>query len=397
IIRVIGRYWEEGKEEDYRVTLKAQCDNKTIERDLKVGKPGKLLTEVQIPTYKKARDIFDNEYSIDELCIKYGGLYGIPPQMLKGQMATESAIKTFNFNDGTSGSGFAPSYRYEPFTTQFDPVVNSLISQDNPFVVTNGSMGKPGSASVPSTSEHKHVSFVHYYETPKTIWDIVDDNSQLVNENNPSTYVYRYKTGKRKGCVKSNDYNIINTKYQEKLIEAENIYRYKMKEKSKELTQTQQIEVNDSARVALVKFLKHEWQVGGIKGLTNIYAQTRIASSYGLLQILYITVVNNRDYPISNNDRPENINDNSVGFDYMMKHLESKFGTNGFSLTKPDNWESTYKGRNKAPSFPKPGAGFEEALEVMFYKWNPGKKDENGNAIYHKLVLDNSKKFLPRR
>ncbi|OQA64951.1 MAG: hypothetical protein B6D44_16435 [Ignavibacteriales bacterium UTCHB2] len=156
----------------------------------------------------------------------------------------------------------------------------------------------------------------------------------------------------------------------------------------------QQTEANDSARVATINYLKYDYE----GGLDSITAQTRIASSYGLLQSLYVTVEDEHNYPVTNSDRPENLNKVKLSMDYAIEHLKKLFNNfNGFSLKTDNNWISNYAGQLniKYPIFSKPGPGFEQALSVMYYKWNPGEK-ENSNAVYHKKVLNNSKMFLPR-
>jgi hypothetical protein len=408
MIRVIGRYWEEGKEENFKVKLKT---GNNTEIKIKTIKPEKLLTEEQLDSYSKSKDVFDKEYSIDSLCIVYGGKYGIPPQMLKGQIYTESAKKDFG---GTVGNGFAPSYRYEPYTTQFDKVLKSILKSDtNPFIVTETAMGKPGSAPVPTPLDHRHVLFNHYFQSPgKTVWEIIEENSSLVDVNNTSTtYGFQYKgTGKdslKKGQLKSGVYSIVTDTYLHYLKGPkdketgkrnggyEDIIKNKYGLKPNEsLSYAHQIEANDLARIATIDFLMNKFN----GGLTNSIAQTRIASSYGLLQILYTTAYDEHNYPITNNDRPENLNEIKLAMDYAVEHLKKLFSDwNKFSLEVDNNWSSKYSGQlnSKYAIFPKPTAGFEQALSVMHYKWNPGEQ-ENGYAIYHKKVLNNSKRFLPR-
>lgn len=149
----------------------------------------------------------------------------------------------------------------------------------------------------------------------------------------------------------------------------------------------------------MIKYLRDEFtdEVGNV-GMKNMIAQTRIASSYGLLQILYTTAYDEHNYPTNNNDRPENLNEVKISMDYAVEHLKKLFNNyNEFSIETDNNWVSKFTGQlnKKYPLFPKPTAGFEQALGVMYYKWNPG-ENENGYAIYHKKVLNNSKRFLPR-
>ena len=387
MIRLIGRYWEDGKENDFKVKLKATDKAEIV---TKVVKPDELLSEVQIPSYSKARDVFDKEYSIDSLCIVQGGKSGIPPQYLKGQMFTESAKKDFG---GTIGVGFAPSYVYEPFTTQFSDNVKKMINDNNKFVVTENAMGSLDAASVPTSTEHQYIQPVHYYVNKKSIWDIVDANSQITDKNNLSTYGYRYEDGYRKGRINFYSYSTPKNEQISQLGKATVTVRkkYQVKDNDK-LSLLQHEEINNMAREEVGKFIKDKWEINGTKGLDNIIAQTRIAASYGLLQSLYTTAVIDNKYPTSKDDRPENLSVVSTGLTYALKNLQLLFKRhNKISLDVPDNWVS------KRTLFPNPSAGFEEALQVMFYKWNPDKKNKQGESIYHTEVLNNSKQFLPRR
>ncbi len=72
LIRLVGRYWS--KDSSYVVKLKAKRNNDSAKFKIRVVKPGKLLSEDQSPTYSKSIDVFDKEYSIDSLCIYWGGL-----------------------------------------------------------------------------------------------------------------------------------------------------------------------------------------------------------------------------------------------------------------------------------------------------------------------------------
>ncbi|MBI9073218.1 MAG: hypothetical protein JEY94_16565 [Melioribacteraceae bacterium] len=82
MIRLIGRYWEEGK--NFKVNLQINHNGLSNKIELNVIKPSMLLSKGQLPTYSRAKDINDEEINIDKLCIKYGGKFGVPPQMLKG-------------------------------------------------------------------------------------------------------------------------------------------------------------------------------------------------------------------------------------------------------------------------------------------------------------------------
>ena len=273
-------------------------------------------------------------------------------------------------------------------------------------------MGKPKAVGVPDSLEHKHVLFYHYFQNPTTVWEIIEGNSSFVDvDNKTTTYGFQYKgtdedTLKKGQLTSFGVYTIVDDTYQDYLKGKkdkkgnrsdgyEEVIRKQYKVKSTTtLSLSQQVEANDSARIATINFLKDDYK-GGLK---NSIAQTRIASSYGLLQSLYTTVLGEHNYPTSDSSRPEDLNEVKIGMDYAIKHLIELFNnTNGFTLGIDNNWVSNYAGNldSQHSKFPRPGTGFENALSVMYYKWNTGLND-GMYAIYHKCVLNNSEKFLPR-
>ncbi len=387
LIRIVGRYWK--KDTTYEVKLTAEDGPANASVKIKIVKPSKLYSKNYTgASFSHARDIFDKQYNLDSLCIYLGGRYGIPPQLIKGQMVTESEKTTFTLNDGTRVDGLAPSYRYEPFK-QFKSGIKTLENNGNPFVVTKTAMGSKVAASVPVIGEHKYVEPYYYQPPPTMVWDILDTNSQLTNVNNPSTYGYRYKgdtpqDARKKGQIYSNLYSEINRLYKQELSDAKVsiMKKYKVK-RGHALTDDQQIEANNLAREQLVDYLKDKYK----GGLTSIPAQTRISASYGLLQILYETAVNEEDYPHGLSNRPENLNELS-GLAYSLKYLLRMFNHNNIEFSSNSNWSTQFTGDTYLK---KPISGYEGALQVMVHFWNSGKK------TYYNDVFNNMENFLPRR
>ena len=107
----------------------------------------------------------------DSLCIFYGGLNGIPPQFIKGHICQESDKIDFG---GEVGIGFAPSYRYEPYTTQtWKGVLKDM--ETNPFYITATTNVNP--------PDHKYVKTIPYFKGDTiTVWQIVAEHSQLLQD-----------------------------------------------------------------------------------------------------------------------------------------------------------------------------------------------------------------------
>lgn len=346
MIRLVGRYWEDGK--TFKTTLMAHApDGRTGSINIGVKKPSALGS-----LYPKAKDVFDNEISIDDTCIAYAGLYGIPPQLIKGQMEEEAA--TYDFG-GHIGIGFAPSYRYEPYTVQFWKGIRNRTS--NPFYVTLNDVDNP---PVPN---HKYVQKIPYIYPNKYVWDVIFDHSQLVNDiADDSHRLYGIRT--YADTMNFLPYTVIQNMYHEFLS------RY----------QQLPISLNSAASLAnndMIEFLMNQWDgdvPNGTKGLKNILAQTRIASSYGLLQMLYTTALY-RHYVEDISHLPENLNVTSTIMDLSIPYEKSLLVNNiGASVESGGDWPD----------------GFEKNLyDFVYANWNT-------RGTYNDEVFKKSRNYLPQ-
>jgi hypothetical protein len=338
IIRVIGRYWEEGKEDDYKVTLNSQFDGENIIRDLKVIKPSKLLSKNISTSYNTYRDIDGSEKNLDNICIEEGGKYGILPHLIKGQIFQEAAKEN---------GIFYPSYRYEPFSTQWDKYL-SYWSGRFYFKDTL-------STDYSDVPNHANVKYIDYIRKAKTVWGIIKDYSQLANPNNSSQY------GKRNAdhtmSYNKKRFKEIQNKYDEFL----NSYK-----ENKRLTS---VDAADCANVRMVKYFKNEWKKG--KAKTTV-AQTRCASSYGLIQLLYTTARDDsRGIKYEKDALPENLNLLSFFSDFIK--YEQRLLNKG--LTQENNWDS----------------GFEITIKKkILAMWNTAED-------YPPTIISNSQMFLPQK
>jgi len=313
--------------------------------------------------FGRSKDVFDNEISIDDTCIVYGGRYGIPPQLIKGQIEQEAG--TYDFG-GTIGSGFAPSYRYEPYSTQLAISERQRQWERSPFFVTATAMGS--GACVPSSQcppEHQHVLTYSYILFPKTLWDIVYDYSQLVIINPPSPDISEaahriYGSRNTNGTMNFGPYDRIQGIY-------DGLLNYYL-----ESVQLPLAESADSARNFLIGFMRDDFY----GGFENLRAQTRIASSYGLLQMMYTTAVRIGYDRRNGQKRPEDLNVTETLMKISMDHQKIllRIGL-GRSVELGNNWPN----------------GLEKSLkDVILANWNT-------KEAYPNEVMTKSRNYLPRR
>ena len=124
-----------------------------------------------------------------------------------------------------------------------------------------------------------------------------------------------------------------------------------------------------NARMARYLYTKYLGNAGGI------VAQTRIASSYGLLQILYSTAVGDERYP--EDKLPEDLNITDIGLQVSLKREERILRTN-LMLIKENASRSNWS------------TGYEMGFNLLLYAvWNTS--DDYGTRV---LVL--SQNYLPR-
>ncbi len=339
MIRLIGRYWEAGKTFETTLTAHNTKDGKIASIDIEVKKPTKLGSN-----YSKAKDVFGNNINIDSLCITYSGHYGIPPQLIKGQMEQEAA--TYNFG-GNVGVGFAPSYRYEPYTVQFWSWIKNRTR--NPFYITLSNVDNP---PIP---DHKYVQKISYIYPNKYVWDVIYDHSQLINNNADDSHkLYGVRTH-------ADTMNFLPYK---------KIQRYYSTFLKKELQKYKLSYAAKKANAQMVIFLRDKWH-GGTK---KILAQTRIASSYGLLQMLYSTAIY-RGFIEDISHLPEDLNTTSTILNLSIQYQKSLLVNNiGSSVESVGNWPD----------------GFEESLYKFVYgKWNP-------RSAYKTEVFQKSRNFIPQ-
>jgi len=123
----------------------------------------------------------------------------------------------------------------------------------------------------------------------------------------------------------------------------------------------------------MIKYLRDEFEFkdkNNTKGMKNMIAQTRIASSYGFFQALYTTALE-WGYEESENKLPENLNTFEESFPLVIKAYQNYC----VELKEENNNWST---------------GFESKIKnSVFDKWNTHK-------TYPDRALNEVEKYLPQ-
>jgi hypothetical protein len=354
MIRLVGRYWD--PDSVFTVQLLARSERTGDVITVEVKRPTKLGG-----TMGRARDVFDREINIDDSCITYGAKYGIPPHFLKAQISKESPPGTFTFDDGNTESGFAPGYRFEPYTTQFTPKIKKLIKKENPFVVL------PNSLREPPPPDHQHVRYMDYIRgAPVKVWHFVENYSQLVDPTRSGVYGIRRSDGRM-------DFDKLGYETLQKEFDLMFDYFRDPRGGSLGLREILSVqEAADSAREHMIDFLKNRWK----DGLNNVVAQSRIAASYGLFQTLYPTGLL-RGYPADIEYLPEGLNIPEINFPLSVQYQDSLLRSDkslGSKFESEGNWPLGLEGSFKRYVYP---------------IWN--EKSDYGNEVIKRFSL-----FLPK-
>jgi hypothetical protein len=349
IIRLVGRYWKSpdaSGNNTYQVNLTANAGSRTGAKVIEVTKPAKLGN-----SHSTVTDVFGRGgISLDSLIIQFAGIYGIPPQVIKGQMRKE-------------GADFRPAWRYEPFLDariQGGRNANRYFSTDLPFVVDATTMG---TGDLPNN--HTNEDPKPYVGTPAQIGTYAAAHW--------SDYVQNHSGSTPDSIIGS---SVLTQRWRELYSEIKN-------DKTKKTS-------DHDARIQVHNALKLEIQdrKNKIGKLFDIIAQTRKVTSYGLTQMMYITAADNffdnNHYEcydpsttryVNQNDAhtyPEKLNEQNF---LMTPYCEYQWKLLNFTFTGciPDgDWQG----------------GFEAKWENALVKYN-------GAGDYGRSVLSNAQDFKP--
>ena len=321
VLRLVGRYWEEGK--TYSIKLTTIGISPSASKRLLVVLPKNLGG-----SHPTATDVKGNTFNLDSVIIAHAGQRGVLPQILKGIIQDETVGK------------FLPAYRYEPFTdmAEVQNGVGSDVFMRSPYWVTTTSMGTP---SIPT--DHTVLIGARGATTyPKftRVWDFFQAHVDFYGLNH-----YR------------NSFHL-ETKW--KKIHENALLDFEGKPARL---------IEDSTNARFYSYLQFEWN----GGMGSAVAQTRIAASYGIMQLLYsVSSVDN--YPQDASQRPEDISDYRIGMSFGVNHfvrgLSSVLG--GTTRMASSDWVS--------------------GLENMY---NSALAKYNGGDGYVQRITTNSQNYYP--
>ena len=376
IIRIVGRYWEQDKEDDYKVKLKETNGNEVI---LKIIKPN-TIGEV----YDKVKDVKGVEFNLDEMILEYAGKNGIAPQFIKGIIEKESSFKN--------------AMRWEPFFQ-----VSYMQGKDKNGNYTHWTQTKSrytiksetdlGSPGIPT--DHINVYGVvvnNYWGYQGSIWDLFYRYCPEFNLQ-PEGDIYKKKNKSWNRNLEKNWKTEYSKAFKEFL--------------DKGLTtvfgninfdiSTTYSQAGFIARSKANDYAKYKWR----DGVMSEIAQTRIATSYGLMQVLYTTATWLRHYPEEYHSHtspkylPEYLNEKDYSIKYGVESLVE-------NLNKEINIKNDSEDNNWT-------AGFERTMEITSNAYNVGftakTEVKKGTKVltrylkrgYSKLVMKYSKSYLPSK
>jgi hypothetical protein len=329
LIRLVGRFLNTKDASSYSVRLTATTRNGiTGSLDIKVTRPVHLGA-----TGYRGTDVRGSTFDLDSLVIGLSGETGILPQYLKAMVAQETQHK------------FAASYRYEPFTDM--RIQARAGSRFKNSIYTIKSESELGDPRAPTDHRYVYVAWgkLDGYPGFQKIWDFYQEHPRVYSV---SVYDSQFTPTWAKFWIQAKE---------------------ELEEKGV-ADPTEQV-LNDSADARFYRHMRFEWK----GGMENKIAQTRIAASYGFLQLMYTSaVLSPVDYPAEDAaHRPEDLNELAAGFHFGARHFLGNLrdaARGGFDIS---NWSI--------------------GLEAVYAK---ALKLYNGSSDYAKTVGDSASSYLPR-
>lgn len=377
-IRLVGRYWEEGK--PYKVRLIANAPGRAGRIDIEVKKPH-VLGDPNLSDFARqsvVTDVFGSSLNLDELIIKYAGENGIPPQFIKGQMEQECM--------NAKTKVFEPVWRYEPMldiTYQEGIYAERFFPDGAPFVKSTDHPRGEGDWPYDVKPAHSNVFSEEYSGSLISIGGYIAGN---------------WDKYKRKGKLGEPDLILSSPDLSQRFKE---LYKPpKTLNKNTDMV-AKQLAYNElgtelvSAKTDLAKRY-------------DVKAQTRIVTSYGFTQLMYSMTV---DYGgtfnaetetrygqtgtpymqrMNTHQFPEKLNEQNtfmpIYSDLSLSHLHRLFD----SMIPSSQWQGVKVVKNKKGKTLKTidFKNFETAWEGSLFFFNSG-------GGYGDLVMQKASNYLP--
>ena len=311
VIRILGRYLKSDASQNYIVTLHAvlKSENRDEYINIKVSRPSSLGS-----THSTANDVDGQTYNLDKLIIDNAGQAGVFPQYIKAIIQVESM------------SRFDPCYRYEPFKDmavlqQKDKRTQKYIYESNMYRILSATdKGTPPIPTDPKNLRDPSANPMPEYPGYIMVWDF-------------------YQAGLNKTWYTAKHYKFLEDEW--KKVRA-GLPKELFGKEETQLSSNENKIASDSTDSRIFRWLQYEYQ-GGMAGKI---AQTRLAASYGIMQVVYS---GSSVYP--QNDQqflPEGLSVASTSIEYGVKTLVSKFhlksvvGKNFDNATWSSGLETSY-------------------------------------------------------
>jgi hypothetical protein len=337
LLRIVGRYWSASG--SVSVVLAATHRGRRTEREVRVISPDLLGSRNNLISGPSAVGGVSQQWNIDSMIVSEAGKEGLQPQMIKAIMKKES--------------GFFPTYRYEPFDDlrKIHNGKSGFDSSHRYWVQDQLDLGQPP----PPIHENLRDGLGNLISYPgfQNLWAYYSSNARLY--------------GKRIYASLQQKWNQLYQAARDSIRRSVNSDR----------------RASDSAAVAAessyVRWLKYEL---GDSGMIGLVAQTRIAASFGLMQLTYYGgVQSTRGYPGYNypNDSedypPELLNRPDIGLKYGLLHFKKKI-------------------RDVLGNVPFGAESWSAGLEVIYWRALRG---YNGSRRYPHPVFQFAAEYIPRR
>jgi hypothetical protein len=368
MLRIVGRYWQ--KDTTYIVYVKAKYNGYDTGNDydpIAIVPPDSLGS-----SHNVVKDVFKEDLYLDSLIIKYAGENGIPPQMIKGMMEQEC------MNPHTEV--FEPVWRYEPMEDlkfqENSDLKKRFFPNTSPFVKSTTHPKGTGDWPYSVNPAHSNVYPKEYNDSAITIGSFFSDNW--------SNY--------RKVGAKGKPDTLFPLDLRQRFYELYKAPTKLNKVEDDQAKQTAYNELNNELKDAETNLAKRY----------NVIAQTRIVTSYGLVQFMYSTAIDddgkyNQETDGRYGQTGTKYMDKSDSHQYPEKLNEQKIFMSIYSDKLLTNLKKLFRGYERIPlsnwSTQTNRFGAKNGYEA---NWKASLNYYNSDSKYPNLVVTKAKKYIPK-